>query len=362
MIRVKTTLKSSLNNLGVLDLSAKKWIMKQYWRIGQIRALTALATGMLVLGRWYYGYVPIIKDWGIIGALILGSFLFSIFLGVGWIYDIKLRQWSQSNQVLIEKNPYSYVPNFKNAAFEYQIFYAIASSYRKIMNKLKLDTKNIDDLALFMSDYYSYKPEKKDIDHCEKEGDSFLESHEFDPSNTYEMKKIPLSSRIKLAWELNVLRLNWIQALTGLIQDTLVFGILYVFVVFPFVSEENALWYAIMGISLPMFLILIIAGWFYDKKFRVWSANVAVNIDRNPYSYVMEPKMYAFILPFMNVMIDTLRSVMVKINLEPKEMTSLMGYLDEYARLSASRNQDLKYALDLRASLGVLFEKPQKEA
>lgn len=342
-------------------MSAKKWIMKQYWRIGQIRVLTALATGMLVLGRWYYGYVPIIQDWGIFGALILGAFLFSIFLGVGWIYDIKLRQWSQSNQVLIEKNPYSYVPNFKNAAFDYPIFYAITSSYRKIMTKLNLDTKHFDDLAIFMSDFFSYRAEKKDIDHSEKEADSFLQSHEFDPSGTYEMKKKPLSARIKLNWELNALRLNWIQALTGLIQDTLVFGILYVFVVFPFVSQQDALWYAIMGISLPMFIILIIAGWFYDKKFRVWSADTAVKVDRNPYSYVMEPKLYALTLPFINAMIDTLRSVMVKLDLDPKEASSLIEYLDEYAKLSASRNKDLKYALDLRASLGALFQEHQKE-
>ena len=96
--------------------------MKQYWRVGEIRALSALAMGMLVIGRWYYGYIPILQDWGILGALILGAFLFSGFLAIGWAYDIKARMWSQSNQVSVEKNPYSYVPNFKNAAFEYPIF------------------------------------------------------------------------------------------------------------------------------------------------------------------------------------------------------------------------------------------------
>lgn len=341
-------------------MSVKKWIMKQYWRVGQIRVLTALATGMLVLGRWYYGYIPILQDLGIFGALILGAFLFSGFLAVGWIYDIKARMWSQHNQVIVERSPYQYVSNFKNMAFDYPFFYAILKTFRNIMVKLNLDTSNIDDLAVFMNRYFSYRPDRKDIDECDKAGDAFLDSHKFDSAGQYEKKGVSLWSKAKLAWELSILRLNWIQSLTGLIQDTLVFGILYVLVVFPFVTEQNALIYAILGISTPMFIALVAAGWLYDKKLRVWSVDTAVKVDRNPYSYVMEPKLYAFTIPFVNSVMETIGAIMDKLLLDRKEVDSLMNYLDEYITLSASRNQDLAYALKMRQDLGTLFQEEKE--
>ena len=72
-------------------MSKAKWIMKQYWRVGTIRALLSLALGMLVLGKYYYIYIPVLSDLDLAGALILGTVLMILFMVVGWIYDDKAK-------------------------------------------------------------------------------------------------------------------------------------------------------------------------------------------------------------------------------------------------------------------------------
>ena len=65
-------------------MSLSKWIMKQYWRVGTVRTLLSLALGTLVLGKLYYGYIPVLADLGFLGAVTFGAFLFLIFLGVSY--------------------------------------------------------------------------------------------------------------------------------------------------------------------------------------------------------------------------------------------------------------------------------------
>jgi len=362
LARVKTLLESTESELwsnGTLSIS--KWIMKQYWRVGTIRALSALAMGMLVIGRWYYGSIPILKDWGIIGALILGAILFCGFLAVGWVYDIKAKMWSQKTQVSVERNPYYYVPNFKNAAFEYPIFYSLLKTLKKIMVKMDIDTSSVDDLALFLESYFSFLPKKTDIQQANLDGDIFLETHPLNPAEQNELGKVPFSSKVKLGWEVNILRINWIQALTGLFQDVLIFGVLYVLVIFPYITPDQTLTYAVLGISLPMLFFLIIGGWVYDKKLRIWSVDTAVKVDRNPYSYVLEPRLFAFTLPFIMNLMNTLVALLDNHNIERGEIERVLNYLEQYMKFSASRNQDLVAATDLRKNLGTLFTSSKTE-
>ncbi len=73
--------------------------------------------------------------------------------------------------------------------------------------------------------------------------------------------------------------MNWIQSLTVLFQDVLVFCALYVTLLFPDQVVDglvplNYLMLGILFLSLPLYLFLIAAGWYYDKKLRVWSADI----------------------------------------------------------------------------------------
>ncbi|MHA2401551.1 MAG: hypothetical protein ACXADH_01050 [Candidatus Kariarchaeaceae archaeon] len=333
----------------------KKWIMKQYWRVGQIRALTGLAMGMLVIGKLYLSYVPVLNEMGLIGALVLGMSLFLLFLGLGWIYDVKLKMWSQKNQAIIERNAYYHIALISSKAYDYPILYALLSSFRGVMKKTGVDTSSLNPLVKHLQEYYNLKPNKVDIDRTLVMGKQFFDDHPFTSSKERTDESIPLTSKIKLAWEVQILRLTWVQSLTGLVQDTLVFGILYVFVIFPDTPAQNALFLGIFGISIPVLIVLLILGWIYDRKLTVWSADLTVKIERNPYSYVAEPSLYAFTIPFYYTLFKVLHELLLKYSLETERVEKIIEYLDEYSTLVSSRSQDLNTAVQLRKSLGRLF-------
>ncbi|MFW9793958.1 MAG: hypothetical protein ACFFEE_06645 [Candidatus Thorarchaeota archaeon] len=336
-------------------MSKAKWIMKQYWRVGTIRALSSLGLGMLVLGRYYYGYVPVLRDLGWIGALTLGITLVFIFLGIGWFYDQRARMWSQKTQANAERNPYFYVPNYKNMTMEYPIFYILVRTMRDVAKHIGYDDEKIRSIVQYMDDFFQAKPNKRDIRAVEKAGKVFMEAHPFASSAQKTESGVPIRSRIKLGFETQMLRLTWIQSLTGLVQDVLVFGALYVVVLFPFAPAEIQLFFAVIGISLPLLIVLTLLGWYYDKRLRVWSVDSAVKIERYPYSYVAEPYLYSRIYPFLYAFFTTMREILRVRGISYKEVDDFMEYLRKFWELSVSRTQDMTEAQQMRRSLGALF-------
>ncbi|MBS3795922.1 MAG: hypothetical protein KGY80_13545 [Candidatus Thorarchaeota archaeon] len=329
--------------------------MKQYWRIGTIRSLASLALGMLVLGRKYLEYVPYLSGMGVIGALTLGSALFLIFLGLGWLYDVKAKMWSQKLQVAIERNPYQYIPNIKACTMDYPVLYAIILYFKRILNNLDISTGKLDQLVIYLEDYFSRQTDRSDILSAEEKAEAFLDEEPFIDSGASGSKLIPLSSKAKLAWETQVLRVNWIQSLTGLLQDVLIFGVLYVQVIFPWVSEEQTLVVGVGVISLPFLVILLLLGWVYDRRLKVWAADREVKIDRNPYSYVLQPSERSFNAPFMYAFLDFLTQVSDNLGINKDKIRVIAEYFEKYLSLRASNNEDLAEARKLRQEYGSLF-------
>ncbi len=335
--------------------------MKQYWRVGQIRALLSLVLGMFVLGRGYYKYIPILADLGLLGALILGSLLVILFMGVGWWYDEKGKMWSPKLQAAAERSPYQYIPNYKSMTYDYQAFYALIATMRDIQKKIGIDSTPIDDLSKHIGTFYDRKVKRSDIFGAEPDALDFNKKHAFVKGQKQTKKRVPFSSRLKLGFETEILRLNWIQALTGLLQDVLVFGALYVTVLFPDqVTSEGLvpidyLFLGILFLSLPLFLGLLAAGWYYDKKLRVWSADAVVKFERNPYMYVPDPRNGVMEIPFFLVLLRTLNGLFEARNLEGSELQNMIQYLETYQQFDASVDQNMEDARALRRELDVKF-------
>lgn len=341
-------------------MSKIKWIMKQYWRIGTIRALASLGLAMLVLGKYYYSYIPILSDLGWIGAITLGIALIFVFLGLGWLYDQKARMWTQKTQAVVERNPYYYVPNIKNLTMEYPIFYTFIRIMRDLSVQIGYDSENINHLVEYMEEFFKSKPRKKDIRKSQDAASIFMDRQPFTHSSSEGVESDrPISSRVKLGFETQMLRLTWIQALTGLIQDVLIFGVLYVVVIFPAAPSDMYLFLSIFVISLPLLIFLTALGWYYDKKLRVWSADQAVKIERYPYSYVAEPYLYSRVFPFLFAFFTTMREVLKAKNSPYEEVDKILNYLAKFSNFSVSRIQDMREAQLLRESLGTLFQKNQ---
>jgi hypothetical protein len=343
---------------GKQTVSKTKWIMKQYWRVGTIRALLSLALGMFVLGRQYYIHIPILEDLGLLGALILGTLLVLLFMGVGWWYDVKGRMWSPKIQATTERSPYQYIPNFKSMTYDYQVLYAIISTLRGILVKSGVNPSAIDDLSTHVGTFFDRRVNRSDIFGAGPNALAFNKEHPFVEGQEYQRKKIPLSSRLKLGFETEILRLNWIQALTGLFQDVLVFGALYVTILFPEQVTNGLvpidyLFLGILFLSLPLFLGLIAAGWYYDKRLRVWSADFIVKFERNPYMYVPDPRNGVMEIPFFLILFRTLDSIFEKKDLDRTELRKIIQYLETYQHFDASVDQHMAEARALRKELDV---------
>jgi len=337
-----------------------KWVMKQYWRVGTIRALLSLVLGMFVLGRGYYSYIPFLADLGILGALILGSFLVLLFLGIGWLYDEKGKMWSPKLQAVAERNPYQYVANYKSMTYDYQVLYGIIATMSKMLRKTGLDSTPIDELAEHVGKFFDRKVRRGNIFGAEPDAMEFNRRHTFYEGQEVDRKGVPLSYRLKLGFETELLRLNWIQSLTGLFQDVLVFGALYVTILFPdqVVNGLVPIDYLMLGIlflSLPLFLFLTAAGWYYDKKLRVWSADFIVKFERNPYMYVPDPRNGVMEIPFFLVLFKTLNALFEKRNLDSTELKTMIQYLEKYKHLDVSVDQNMENARELRRDFDVKF-------
>jgi hypothetical protein len=348
-------------------MNIPKWLMKQYWRIGEMRAILSLATGMFVLGRWYYSYIPILEPLGLIGALALGTVLTLAFMGVGWVYDKKAKLWTQDIQAKVERNPYRYVPSFADFASILPVIYSLTSILRKTLKQLELPTESLDDFIKYMSVYFSLQPVKDDISRAKSISDEFWQKHSFDHNQQRKDYQTGLLERLKLGFQVSVLRINWIQSITGIFQEILVFGALFSLVIFSDVAVNGSLPtdYLLIGLLFtvpPLTLIIIALGWFYDKKLKIWSVDAAVKVERNPYSYVLEPRLIAFFLPVFMAYLEVIMRIGEELDTGSGGIERFFEYLSAYLRLSPARKDDLEHAKQLRTSLDWVFTSYQKEA
>lgn len=346
-------------------MSKIKWFMKQYWRITAIRAWMGLALAMFSLGKVYSEQIPSLNALGLIGALILGSVLVLIFLGIGWLYDVKARMWSPMNQASIERDPYRYIPNYKTYAIDYPAIYAILDVMQQVLSKRGISSGALNDAKSYLHRYFNRSPEREDIVDAQEDCNRFFEDNPF-LGSTGKRKKVGLKGKAKLEFEVTKLRLSWIQDLTGLFQDALVFAAVYVVWIFPGVATNGVvpIGFLIIGfflLSIPMLFVVTSIGWYYDKKLRVWSPDMIVKVERTPYTFVAYPRDYAIDLPAQYAILEVLREVLLKLKIDASELDSILSYLFDYFDLKASREKDMQKARIMRREYGQVFVKRMDE-
>lgn len=339
--------------------------MKQYWRVGTIRTIVGVLLGMLVLGRYYYQLIPFFNsfDPSILGAILLAGVFLLIFLMAGYVYDEKLELWNEQTQVLVEKDPYQYVPNPRLCQLEYPILYTIIDTLRKILVKNGLDTKKIDSFALYLDGYFKRTPSSRnDLLTAEKVAGTFMQEHPFIEESTKTPKQ-SIRAKIKKGFQLQTWRLTWVQSFTGLPQDVLVFAALYIVVLFPDAVTPSGgvtleyLFLGILFISLPLYVTLVIGGYYYDKKLRMWSPDSVVKVERTPFSYVSSPHIQAFMFPFLYGVLSFYYSLFIELKIDTAYLQKIINYLDRYFALRPENTTHIDLAKKMRSDLGSPFSK-----
>jgi len=341
-----------------VNLSKSKWVMKQYWRLGTIRALLSLGLGMFTLGKLYLEYVPGLSSFGLRGALLLGASLFFFFLGLGWLYDVRAKMWRQQVLVNIERNPYQYIPNLKTLTFDYPIVFAVVTTLQQVLEQTGLPSSSIVSLRHYLARFFSRRTSKRDIFSSLPDANEFMRLFPFSPKTPVQ-HKVPLGERAKKFFELQKLRLSWVQSLIGLGLDALVFGALYVTVLFPTMTPDDpsTILFGVLTISLPLYTAFLFAGWLYDRRLRIWSADAAVKIERNPYTWIPEPRLSTLVYPFFMPVLYVLRNILAKKGVTVADIDRKLDYLRNLAQLRVERTEDMERARMMRRSLGQLFNK-----
>jgi hypothetical protein len=79
-------------------------------------------------------------------------------------------------------------------------------------------------------------------------------------------------------------------------------------------------------------------------------------VERNPFTFVAEPRLHIQILPALIVVFDTLKQVQSSIGEDTSEIDGILTYIKEYSKLDVTRDEDMEHARNLRKSFGTLFK------
>ena len=158
----------------------KKWLMKQQWRIVQIRGIWGLFYGILLLAAAYYGYIPVINEMGEWGPFVFSGILLISFAILGYIYDRIFVLWAPSHEVTQERNPFQYVPRPIDRIFWLPLYSAVLESCEQLADQFEIDSDIIRETREYYAEYEKLRPERKeDIDRAIALREEYTAKHKF---------------------------------------------------------------------------------------------------------------------------------------------------------------------------------------
>ncbi|MHA2024031.1 MAG: hypothetical protein ACTSWQ_10255 [Candidatus Thorarchaeota archaeon] len=158
----------------------RKWLMKQQWRILQIRGIWGVFYGVLILAGLYVEYIPFFNDMGSFGPFIFASVILFIFLIIGYVYDRVLVMWAPSQEVTQERNPYMYVPSPKDHIFWFPLYSTILDVTEKLAEKVGANTDAVKETRSYYAKLQALGPERiEDLDEGIKLRQEFIRKHPF---------------------------------------------------------------------------------------------------------------------------------------------------------------------------------------
>jgi hypothetical protein len=161
-------------------MGVKKWLMKQQWRLTQIRGIWSLFYGTFMLAIAFFAFVPVISEMGAIAPFVLSGIIFVIFLISGYIYDRVLIMWAPSQEVWMERNPYQYVPQPRDHIFWFPLYSVLLDISEEMAKEHDLDASTIDEVREYYAKLETFAAERKqDIDAADELRARFQSKHSF---------------------------------------------------------------------------------------------------------------------------------------------------------------------------------------
>lgn len=157
----------------------KKWLMKQQWRIIQIRGIWGLFYGILLLAIAYFDYIPFFSEMNALGPFVFAVALIVIFMISGYIYDRVFVLWAPSQEVAAERNPFQYVPGPQERIYWLPLYSGLLDVMEDISLHFDFDTTAITETRQYFSKLNQLRPEnREDIEEAKKLRKEFIEEHQ----------------------------------------------------------------------------------------------------------------------------------------------------------------------------------------
>ncbi len=173
-------------------MRVRKWLMKQQWRVVQIRGIWSLFYGTLLLAMAYVGYVPVFSVFGAAAPFVFAVVILIVLLILGYIYDRVLVLWAASQEVVQERNPFQYVPGPKDHIFTFPIYSTVLDAMEQLGDRFGVDTSLIKETREYFAKFERFRPERReDIDEALKLRQEFLKKHPLISDDELELTRAP---------------------------------------------------------------------------------------------------------------------------------------------------------------------------
>ena len=161
-------------------MGVRKWLMKQYWRLVQVRGIWNLFYGILLLAIAYYVYIPFFYDMGATGPLVLSIVLLFSFVIIGYLYDKVFVMWGPQQEIMIERNPYSFVPQPQDQIFWFPSYAGMLEASAQLAEEFDLDTRVIKETREYFNTLQNFSAiTPGDIDAAIEHRKEFVKKHPF---------------------------------------------------------------------------------------------------------------------------------------------------------------------------------------
>jgi len=141
-------------------------------------------------------------------------------------------------------------------------------------------------------------------------------------------------------------RLDQSRAIFGLITFAVLLANSYVDQI-PWFKDQG-FWGGDILLSVLIFAIFVVVGYLYDRLFKLWTETQTVHVERNPYTYVPQPKEYINNLAIFSFLFDSLTQISEKLDVDLKGKELIRLHLKTYYDLSTKTTNFESKALKLQ--------------
>lgn len=150
-------------------------------------------------------------------------------------------------------------------------------------------------------------------------------------------------------------RLDQARMLFGLITFAAILGAQYI----EYISVLNNLgFWGVIIFTIMIFFTFIVGGYVYDRIFKLWSETQTVAVERNPYTYVPNPKELIFNWGMWAYLANSINQIADKLDIELEAAPLARKHMEEYYRLNPRTPNFVEKSKELRIisrELGRMF-------